>query len=137
LNDRGQQPHAKAALYSQSKKYAFVDRSLTIDAPMGEAMLSRDRYSISGGKKSRGGQCIRTASVAAALVFAVVAGIPDLSRADEGGGSFWQPGTYDSPAAVPDQPGWSFSATYNHVSTSAGSSVAAAREISIGRLDPT
>jgi hypothetical protein len=74
--------------------------------------------------------------VVAALVFAAAAGIPDLSRADEGGGSFWQPGTYGSLAAVPDEPGWALTATYNHGSTSSGSSVATAREISIGRLDP-
>ncbi len=72
----------------------------------------------------------------ATLVLAAVTGIPSLSRADEGGGSFWQPGTYDSLAAVPDAPGWSFAATYTHVPTISGGVVAAAREISIGRLDP-
>lgn len=61
--------------------------------------------------------------------------MPQTSLADEGGGSFWQPGTYDTLAAVPEQPGWALTATYYHASTSAGSSVAAAREISIGRLD--
>jgi hypothetical protein len=94
-----------------------------------------DDFSISGGKASAAGRRIRTSGVAATLAFAV-AGSPAVSRADEGGGSFWQPGTYDSLAAVPDQPGWSFSATYNHVPTNAGAAVAAAREIQIGRLDP-
>jgi hypothetical protein len=37
---------------------------------------------------------------------------------------------------VPNPPGWSFAATYDHVPTTAGGAVAAAREISIGRLDP-
>jgi hypothetical protein len=69
-------------------------------------------------------------------LFAAVVGIPDLSHADEGGTSFWQPGTYDSLAAVPNQPGWSFAATYYHASANAGSAVAAAQEIRIGRLDP-
>jgi hypothetical protein len=35
------------------------------------------------------------------------------ARADEGGVSFWLPGTYGSLAAVPGQPGWSF-ATFNY-----------------------
>src|SRR5260221_9737621 len=99
-------------------------------------MMCLIHFSMSGGKRPGGGQHIRMSDVAAALVFVAVAGIPDPSWADEGGGSFWQPGTYDSLAAVPDQPGWSVSATYNHVSTSAGASLAAARELQIGRLDP-
>jgi hypothetical protein len=100
------------------------------------AMMGQDHFSILGGKASGGGRPLQASGVAATLVFAAVAGAPVLPRADEGGGSFWQSGTYDSLAAVPDQPGWSFSATYNHASTSAGAAVAAAREISIGRLDP-
>jgi hypothetical protein len=100
------------------------------------AMMGQDHFSILGGKASGGGRPLQASGVAATLVFAAVAGAPVLPRADEGGGSFWQSGTYDSLAAVPDQPGWSFSATYNHVSTSAGASVAVARELQIGRLDP-
>ena len=43
--------------------------------------------------------------------------------ADEGGVSFWTPGTYGSLAAVPGVPGWSFS-TYNYYgSVSAGRGV--------------
>jgi hypothetical protein len=34
---------------------------------------------------------------------------PRDAAADESGVSFWQPGTYDSLAAIPDNPGWSFS----------------------------
>jgi hypothetical protein len=79
---------------------------------------------------------IRALVFAAMLVFSAVAGSPSRSHADEGGGSFWQSGTYESFAAVPDQPGWSFSATYNRVLTNAGASVAAARAIQIGTLDP-
>jgi hypothetical protein len=100
------------------------------------AVMNQIHFSILGGKTFSGGRRMQASGVAAMLVCAAVAGGPVVSRADEGGGGFWQPGTYDSLAAVPGQPGWSFSATYNHVSTNAGASVAAAREIQIGRLDP-
>ena len=97
--------------------------------------MHRDHVSIPGGARSA--QAVQATGAAAAVVLAVIAGIPSQSRADEGGGSFWQPGSYDSLSAVPNAPGWSFSAAYDHVSTTAGGAVAAAREISIGRLDPT
>src|SRR5271166_4338826 len=44
------------------------------------------------------------------------------ARADEGGVSFWLPGTYGSLAAVPAVPGWSFSAFNYYASVSAGGS---------------
>jgi hypothetical protein len=100
------------------------------------AMTNERCFSTFDPRTYGGGRRMRTSGAAVAVVFAAVEGAPALARADEGGGSFWQPGTYDSLAAVPDQPGWSFSTTYNHVSTNAGASVAAAREIQIGRLDP-
>jgi hypothetical protein len=98
------------------------------------AMMYRDHVSICG--RSSSAQILQAAGIVATLIFAAVAEIPSLARADEGGGSFWQPGAYDSLAAVPDEPGWSFAATYTHVPTTSGGAVAAAREISIGRLDP-
>src|SRR5262245_66311982 len=59
------------------------------------------------------------------------------SWADEGGVSFWLPGLYGSLAAVPGQPGFSF-ATFNYyTSVSAGADVSRAREIQIGRFNPT
>src|SRR5262249_41518777 len=59
------------------------------------------------------------------------------SWADEGGVSFWLPGLYGSLAAVPGQPGFSF-ATFNYyTSVSASADVARAREIQIGRFNPT
>src|SRR5262245_7920642 len=59
------------------------------------------------------------------------------SWADEGGVSFWLPGIYGSLAAVPGQPGFSF-ITFNYYdSVRAGADVARAREIQIGRFDPT
>ncbi|MFO1109051.1 MAG: transporter [Bradyrhizobium sp.] len=54
--------------------------------------------------------------------------------ADEGGISFWLPGTFGSLAAVPQQPGWSAAVTYYHTSVSAGGDVARAREITIGNI---
>jgi hypothetical protein len=48
------------------------------------------------------------------------------SSADEGGASFWSPGTFANLAAVPGEPGWSFSATYFHATLMGGSNQAAA-----------
>jgi hypothetical protein len=62
---------------------------------------------------------------------------PTASFADEGGVSFWLPGLYGSLAAVPTGPGWSdFNFLYN-TNVHAGADVAAAREITIGRFNPT
>ena len=49
-----------------------------------------------------------------------------LSSADESGASFWAPGTFANLAAVPAEPGWSFSATYFHATLMGGSNQAAA-----------
>ena len=56
----------------------------------------------------------------AALTIAAV--LPLRALADEGGVSFWLPGTYGSLAAVPGLPGWSFATFnyYNSVSASKG-----------------
>jgi hypothetical protein len=59
------------------------------------------------------------------VTFATVFGRGSPS-ADEGGASFWQPGTFANLAAVPGPPGWSFSATYFHASLAGGSNVATA-----------
>jgi hypothetical protein len=48
------------------------------------------------------------------------------SFADESGASFWSPGTFANLAAVPAEPGWSFSATYFHATLMGGSNVATA-----------
>jgi hypothetical protein len=74
------------------------------------------------------------AAMAAAPVFFLD---PQISRADEGGVSFWLPGQYGSLAAVPQTPGWSLGAIYYHTTVSAGGDVAAARQIQIGRFSPT
>jgi hypothetical protein len=59
------------------------------------------------------------------------------SFADESGTSFWLPGSFGSLAAAPSTPGWAVAAVYYHTSVSAGADVAAAREIQIGRFNPT
>ncbi|WP_298872193.1 transporter [uncultured Bradyrhizobium sp.] len=60
--------------------------------------------------------------------------MPTVASADEGGVSFWLPGTFGSLAATPQQPGWSAAAIYYHTSVSAGGDVARAREIETGRI---
>ena len=68
---------------------------------------------------------------------AVLALSPEISRADEGGVSFWLPGFFGSLAAAPVTPGWSLGSIYYHTSVSAGGNVAAAKEIQIGRFTPS
>ncbi|MGO9848780.1 MAG: transporter [Methylocella sp.] len=67
------------------------------------------------------------------LALAVVCSLPGVSRADEGGVSFWLPGLYGSLAAVPQAaPGWSFYTFNYYTNVSAGADVSAAREVQIG-----
>src|SRR5271170_1313556 len=80
---------------------------------------------------------IQSVFVRGALMLAAVLSVPGVSLADEGGVSFWVPGQFGSLAAVPQTPGWSFAAVNYYTSVSAGGNVAAAREVTIGRLNPT
>jgi hypothetical protein len=73
----------------------------------------------------------RIGCVAAVATFALA---PEISRADEGGVSFWIPGFFGSLAATPQQPGWSLATVYYHTSVSAGADVARAREFTLGRV---
>jgi hypothetical protein len=82
----------------------------------------------------KSGRLLFTTAVITMFVSAVT---PQLSIADEGGVSFWLPGTFGSLAAVPGQPGWSFATFGYNTNVSAGANVAAAREIEIGALNPT
>jgi hypothetical protein len=94
--------------------------------------MSHNRASWS--KKQRSGR--RAQPLAVAII---VAGglVPGASFADEGGVSFWLPGLYGSLAALPTAPGWSdFNFLYN-TNVHAGADVATAREITIGRFNPT
>ena len=75
-------------------------------------------------------QRLARGAAAAALALA-----PDLACADETGESFWTPGSFGSLAATPSQPGFSLSSTWYRTSTTAGSEVARARAIRIGRFE--
>jgi hypothetical protein len=58
----------------------------------------------------------------------------DCALADEGGVGFWLPGQLGSLAAVPQTPGWNVGIIDYYTSVTAGGNVAAAREITIGKL---
>jgi hypothetical protein len=73
----------------------------------------------------------------AGLLIGAIALTPRASLADEGGVSFWLPGTFGSLAPVPGQPGWSFATIGYNTNVSAGANVAAAREFEIGALTPS
>lgn len=73
----------------------------------------------------------------AALLIGAVASIPKPALADQGGVSFWVPGLFGSFAASPLQPGFSLATVYYHTSVDASGSVAAAKQVEIGRLRPT
>jgi Protein involved in meta-pathway of phenol degradation len=62
---------------------------------------------------------------------------PDVSHADQGGGSFWFPGQFASLVAVQQTPGWALGVIYYHSSVAAAGSAAAAREILTGRIPAT
>ena len=72
--------------------------------------------------------------LAGGTVATVLALTSHLACADEGGESFWTPGSFGSLAATPSPPGFSLTSGYYHTSTSAGSEVARARSIRIGRF---
>jgi hypothetical protein len=76
-------------------------------------------------------------TASAALAIGAVLSLPAISFADEDGVGFWLPGIYGSLAAVPQQPGFTFTAINYYDSVSASGSVAAARQITIGKFSPT
>lgn len=71
--------------------------------------------------------------VAAATIAAPLSLLATAAAADEGGSSFWTPGAFASLAATPMEPGFSLTSIYYHTSTLAGSEVARAHRIRIGR----
>jgi hypothetical protein len=78
---------------------------------------------------------MKSINIVAIAAVAIGASATRNAFADEGGVSFWVPGTFGSLAAVPQQaPGWSVTSIYWHDSVSAGGDVARAREIEIGRI---
>src|SRR5580704_4801936 len=74
---------------------------------------------------------------AAALVALLAVAASSPARADEGGVGFWLPGQFGSLAAAPQVPGWSVGIVNVYESVSASGNVAAAREVTIGKLNPT
>src|SRR5262249_51740903 len=80
---------------------------------------------------------VRSLAVILALALGVTLAVPATSFADEDGVSFWIPGLFGSLAAVPQHPGWQVSAINYFDSVSASGAVAAAREITIGKLNPS
>ena len=70
--------------------------------------------------------------MAGVLAATAIALLPVPSAADQGGISFWLPGTFGSLAAVPGQPGWALGTIYLHSSVEAGGNVAASRAIRLG-----
>jgi hypothetical protein len=80
----------------------------------------------------------RLASVVIALAISTaIFSIPKSAFADEGGVSFWVPGLFGSFAAAPQVPGWQFAAINYYTNVGASGIVAASREITIGKLNPT
>ena len=72
-----------------------------------------------------------------ALAVSAIISLPAISLADENGISFWLPGLFGSLAAVPQQPGWALTVINYYDSVGASGAVAASREITIGRFNPT
>jgi hypothetical protein len=98
------------------------------------AMQGKDRSALRQAKcgRRRSGRLL-----ASVVAVAAAASLPTGSLADEGGVSFWLPGIFGSLAAVPLSPGWTVNETYYHWQGQAGADVSAAREITIGRFNPT
>jgi hypothetical protein len=84
------------------------------------------------GSNMRGGRVINY--VAAVAAFGLCS---EISRADQGGSSFWFPGQFANLAAVQQTPGWALSVIDYHSSATAAGSAAAAREILAGRIPAT
>jgi hypothetical protein len=59
-------------------------------------------------------------ALAGVFALGVAIGAPTAAMADAGGLSLWLPGVMGSLAAVPGQPGWSWSTIYVHLDVSAG-----------------
>ncbi len=99
---------------------------------------SRMPLEASNGRPAGLPYTVRSNLIRGALALAVVFLVPTITRADEGGVSFWLPGLYGSLAAAPQAaPGWSLYTFNYYTNVTAGGSVAAAREIEIGRFNPT
>jgi hypothetical protein len=72
--------------------------------------------------------------LAGGAIAAALASAAPPAWADESGESFWTPGSFGSLAATPSQPGFALTSAWYRTDTKAGSEVARARLIRIGRL---
>jgi hypothetical protein len=81
-------------------------------------------------------RAVKSRFIFSAMIFVAVASAPDISKADEGGVSFWIPGFFGSLAAAPQQPGWSLTNIAYQTSVSADAGVAIARERSLATFPP-
>ena len=73
----------------------------------------------------------------ACVALTAVASTTTMVLADEDGVSFWIPGFFGSLAAAPQQPGWALTSILYNTNVSASGNAAVAREITIGRFNPT
>jgi hypothetical protein len=81
---------------------------------------------------------MRNLSAPGALALALLAAClaaPRPAQADEGGVSYWLPGTFGSLAAAPQTPGFQFAVVNYDTWVSASGDVARAREVTIGDLN--
>jgi len=74
------------------------------------------------------------AQIASVTMVAALVVLAPPAWADEGGVSFWVPGTFGSLAATLQQPGWSFTFASYYTSVSAGSALSLSREFRIGKI---
>jgi hypothetical protein len=79
----------------------------------------------------------RFVASALALALAIMASASNSARADEGGIGMWLPGQFGSLAAAPQVPGWAVGIINYYSALSGAGNVAAAREVTIGKLNPT
>jgi hypothetical protein len=101
-----------------------------INSKISKKMFKRQRATV----RSR---AVRSRTAVALLCAGILSASASAALADESGVSFWVPGLYGSLAAVPGTPGWAVASIYYHTTLDAGANVAAAREIQIGRFNPT
>jgi hypothetical protein len=83
------------------------------------------------------GRPLSRAPAAALLAAGMLTAAAGAAIADEGGIGFWLPGEFGSLAAAPQTPGWSLGLINYYTSLAASGSVAAAREVTIGKLNRT
>ncbi|MFZ2079461.1 MAG: transporter, partial [Xanthobacteraceae bacterium] len=94
-------------------------------------------FATNGGARSAGSHLWLRLGTALFAFLVAAACATDKALADEDGVSFWIPGFFGSLAAVPQQPGWSLTSIFYNTNVSASGNAAVAREITIGRFNPT